>query len=161
MRGFATPALAPIDKLRLELDEQFDEGASVASFQGRKMLTGIARITRAASSHLSAEQPHFDALPEKYARLDAQLAANIYLQVPGAGGELEIWDVPPLHPMSQVPDDWRAMLPGSIKIRPQQGELIIFNCRRPHAVGEFTGTDRVTAQTFIGWQKEAGLQLWN
>ena len=91
MRTLARPAVTPIDKLRLELDEQFPHGATVARFQGRKMLTGIARITRAAYSQIVAEQPHFDALPEKYGVLDAQLAANIYLAVPPKGGELEIW----------------------------------------------------------------------
>lgn len=161
MRGLARPAVTPIDKLRLELDEQCPQGATVACFQGRKMLTGIARITRAAYSKLSAEQPHFDALPEKYAVLDAQLAANIYLAVPSTGGELEIWDVPPLHPLASTAADWRAELPESIKVQPRLGELILFNCRRPHAVGAFSGADRVSAQAFIGYRRGDRLQLWN
>ena len=161
MRGLARPAVTPIDKLRLELDEQYPHGATVARFQGRKMLTGIARITRAAYSQMSAEQPHFDALPEKYGVLDAQLAANIYLAVPPQGGELEIWDVPPLHPLTTVGADWRAELPASFKVKPRLGELILFNCRRPHAVGAFSGADRVSVQTFIGYQRDERLQLWN
>jgi hypothetical protein len=161
MRGLARPAVTPIDKLRLELDEQCPQGATVASFQGRKMLTGIARITRAAYSKMSAEQPHFDALPEKYTVLDAQLAANIYMAVPPTGGELELWDVPPLHPLATPPDDWRAALPRSFKVQPRLGELILFNCRRPHAVGAFSGADRVSAQAFIGYRRNERLQLWN
>jgi hypothetical protein len=161
MRGLAKPALTPIDKLRLELDEQFPHGATVATFQGRKMLTGIARITRSAYSQMSAEQPHFDALPEKYAVLDAQLAANIYLAVPPKGGELEIWDVPPLHPLASTANDWRAELPESILVKPRLGELILFNCRRPHAVSAFSGADRVSTQAFIGYRRNERLQLWN
>jgi hypothetical protein len=161
LRSLAQPALTPIDKLRLELDDQYVHGASVAGFQGKKMLTGIARITRADISQLSAEQPHFDALPESYARLDAQFAANIYLKMPKSGGDLEIWDVPPLNPKTSVPDDWRSQLTLPVRVKPLLGDLIIFNCRRPHAVCEFRGSDRVSMQTFIGYRKEEPLQLWN
>jgi hypothetical protein len=161
IRDFCSPAITPIDKLRLELDEKFHLGATVAAFQGKKMLAGIGRITKADLSYLSAEQPHFDALPPQYAHLDAQLAANIYLVVPDCGGELEVWDVPPVHPLSKVPSNWREILPPSILIAPKKGELILFNCRRPHAVCSFAGQDRVTMQMFIGYQNQKQLQLWN
>lgn len=51
---------------------------------------------------MSAEQPHFDALPEESAVLDAQLATNIYLAVPLSGGELGICDAPPLSTSSYL-----------------------------------------------------------
>ena len=161
LRQYSSPAMTPIDKLRLELDERFANGARIANFLNRKMLAGIGRITRASHSHLSAVQPHFDALPIKYARLDVQLAANIYLRVPNSGGELELWDVSPLSPYSEVPKDWRSELPTSLKIKPRLGDLIIFNCRRPHAISEFSEGDRVTVQMFIGYEKGKSLQLWN
>lgn len=161
LREYCMSAVTPIDKLRLELDERFELGATVAAFQGRKMLAGIVRISKEKLSNLSAEQPHFDALPTKFAHLNEQFAANIYLNVPNCGGELELWDTPPVEPLFQTPFDWRASLPTSIKIKPSQGDLIIFNCRRPHAISSFRGTDRVTAQVFIGFQKNKPLQMWN
>lgn len=161
MRSFCYPALSPIDKLRLELDENFLPGATVAHFQNKKMLAGIGRISLASLSYLSEEQPHFDALPLKYATLDVQLAANIYLKVPDEGGDLELWNVPSLTPLSKVASDWRSELPPSIKIKPRKGDLIIFNCRKPHAICAFKGNERVTAQVFIGYQKGNPLMLWN
>jgi hypothetical protein len=125
------------------------------------MLAGIGRITKASLSHLSADEPHFDALPERYLKLDSQFAANIYLKVPTSGGELEVWDVPPMKPLAVVPKNWRSSLPQSIKIKPNVGDLVIFNCRRPHAICSFSGEDRVTVQMFIGLQENQPLQLWN
>ncbi|NCN28070.1 2OG-Fe(II) oxygenase [bacterium] len=161
LRGLASPALTPIDRLRLELDERMSFGATVASFEGQKMLAGIVRITRSDLSYLSAEQPHFDALPEQFARLDAQLAANVYLKVPDKGGELELWDVPPLGPLTTVPADWRSELPPSLRIKPLKGDMVLFNCRRPHAICEFEGEDRITAQMFMGYCSGQPLQMWN
>ncbi|MEJ2794334.1 2OG-Fe(II) oxygenase [Iodobacter sp. LRB] len=161
LRGYCEHFLSPIDKLRLELDELFIPGANVAHFEHKKMLAGIVRISRAEQSYLSASEPHFDALPPEYAQLDAQLAANIYLKVPDTGGELEIWDIPALSPLTQAPEQWRAQLPDPVKIKPNLGDLIIFNCRKPHAIGAFLGEDRITTQMFIGYQQEKSLLLWN
>jgi hypothetical protein len=161
MRSYCYPALSPIDKLRLELDENFLPGATVAHFQNKKMLAGIGRISIASLSYLSEVQPHFDALPLKYALLDVQLAANIYLKVPDEGGDLELWNVSSLTPLSKVAPDWRSELPPSIKIKPRKGDLIVFNCRKPHAICAFKGDERVTAQVFIGYQKGKPLMLWN
>ena len=161
IRAFCSPFLSPIDKLRLELDEIFIPGATVAYFENKKMLVGIGRIALPTHSHMSEEQPHFDALPLKYAHLEAQFAANIYLNVPSNGGELELWDTPSLSPLSKVPHNWRTQLPQSIKIKPQKGDLIIFNCRKPHAICSFTEEKRVTIQVFIGYQKGLPLMLWN
>lgn len=165
MRHFVPGSLNPIDKLRLELDERFSAGATVAKFEGRKMLAGMCRITRPNSATLSNNQPHFDALPTRYAKLDVQLAANIYIRMPKVGGELELWDVESLNPLSQTPLDWRAELPEPHIITPKTGELIIFNCRKPHAIRSFEGTpdiaERVTVQMFIGYQNGKPLQLWN
>ena len=159
LRKYAAPSLTPIDKLRLDLDEVL--GANVASYQNRKMLAGIARISRADLSYLSEIEPHFDALPPKFCDLDQQFAANIYLKVPRVGGELEIWDVPTLTPLSTVPKNWRMKLPKSITIKPKQGDLIIFNCRLPHAIRRFKGPPRVTMQTFLGYKKHQPLYIWN
>ncbi len=160
-RQLSKPLLAPIDLLRLQLDERYNLGATIASFEGLKMRAGIIRITESKYSHMSEEQPHFDALPLKYAELNAQLAANIYLDVPEEGGELEVWDVQPLSPLDKTPSNWRNSLMEPIRIKPAEGDLIIFNCRMPHAIRSFKKGKRITAQVFIGIQQERPLQLWN
>jgi len=161
LRFLAAPNLSPIDKLRLELDEVYTHGTTVAAFEGLKMVSGIGRISGHALSHLSAVQPHFDALPTTYADLERQFAANIYLRLPTRGGALEVWDVPSLNPLSMPPKEWRAALPPPLRIAPQLGDLIIFNCRKPHAIQEFATGVRITAQTFIGYQSGAPLMVWN
>ena len=161
IRLYSKPAITPIDKLRLELDENYTHGAMVADYQHKKMLAGIGRVSHADMSYMSEDPPHFDALPKRFAELSGQFAANIYLKVPGTGGELEIWDVPPLAPLFSAPDNWRAQLPQSIVIKPNVGDLIIFNCRRPHAIRSFKGEPRVTMQVFIGYKENQPLKLWN
>lgn len=161
IRSYTAPALTPIDKLRLELDEKYLHGAMVARFQTQKMLAGIGRVTHAALSHLSEDEPHFDALPEKFCQLDGQFACNIYLTVPKKGGELEVWDVKPMSPLATAPANWRKQLPQSVTLKPNEGDLILFNCRRPHAIRRFKGEPRVTMQTFIGYRKTQPLLIWN
>lgn len=161
IRAYAAPAMTPIDKLRLELDENYSHGAMIAAFQQQKMLAGIGRVSHAEMSHMSEDPPHFDALPCKFANLASQFAANIYLKVPEVGGELELWNTAPLTPLSIVPDEWRKKLPPSIVLKPEVGDLIIFNCRKPHAIRQFNGAPRVTMQVFIGYQQNQPLQLWN
>lgn len=161
IRAYTSPAITPIDKLRLELDEQYECGAVVGAFQNKKMLAGIGRVSHANMSYMSEDPPHFDALPKHFAQLDGQFAANIYLKVPDDGGELEMWDVEELSPLATVPANWREQLPPSIKLKASVGDLIIFNCRRPHAIRSFTGEPRVTMQVFIGHQQHKPLLLWN
>lgn len=161
LRDLCRPALSPIDKLRLELDETHRFGANVAAFEGEKMLAGIVRVANAAMSHMSAEEPHFDALPERYSVLDVQLAANVYISVPDDGGELEVWDVDPVVANFEAPAKWRAELGPPVRIQPMQGDLIIFSCRRPHAILPFEGDDRISCQMFIGHRAGDSLQLWN
>jgi hypothetical protein len=165
VREKCAPELSPIDKLRLELDELWPYGANVGAFEGRKMFVGIGRVMRAKTSGIAELQPHFDAVPEAIVNLRAQYAANIYLKLPAAGGELEIWDIPPI-PLDQIEGesdnrDWRSKLPPSFLVTPREGDLIIFNTRRPHAIRSFAEGHRVTLQSFIGLAANHSLTFWN
>jgi hypothetical protein len=161
LRVLSFPSVSPADLLKSELDRAVQFGAEGARFEQRAMLAGIVRITRSEHSIEAALQPHFDALPTRYKSFEAQLAANIYLHMSKEGGYLEIWDVEPLPPTTEVPIDWRRELPESLKIYPRVGELIIFNSRKPHAVGAFEGPPRISIQMFIGYNEGCALQLWN
>jgi hypothetical protein len=161
LRAAAAPELSPIDRLRLELDELWPRGAHIGSFEGRSMFVGIVRAMQPSRSEGSELHPHFDALPASVARFDGQFAANIFVSVPPAGGELEVWDVPPFEPTGELPDEWRLVGGEPVAVKPEVGDLILFNARKPHAIRRFSGCDRISVQTFIGYRQDGPLLLWN
>lgn len=164
VRSASSPYLSPIDRLRVELDENWSRGANLANFEGSKMFIGIGRIMKAELSHLSELQPHWDSVPAQYAQMMGQYSANIYLSVPARGGELEIWDVPPIATSvihaNDPHRDWRAELPPSILVKPEKGDLLLFNTRRPHAIRSFASGIRVAVQCFIGLNQDQSLSMW-
>jgi hypothetical protein len=89
VRRVCAPALSPIDRLRLELDETNPAGATVGAFEQRKMLCGIGRVMTAHGSKMgSAAQPHYDSLPAEISHLANQFSANIYLSTPNYTDEV-------------------------------------------------------------------------
>ncbi len=171
LRDAASPFPLPIDLLRLKLDELWAAGSTLATIEGCRAFCGLIRIFPAGGE----AEPHMDVLewdlPEGHPDgvLAGQFAANIYCQVPRVGGELLIW------PRTLTRDDYEAhRRPGSYGlldtalageptvIRPQVGELIMFNSRRVHAVCASIDESRVAASCFVG-HRGAGqsLCLWS
>jgi hypothetical protein len=156
VRQACAPALCPVDRLRLELDELWPDGAQVASFVGKKMFVGIGRVMRPENSRPSEEVPHFDRLPPEVHRFERQFGANVYLSVPDSGGELEIWDVLGQNGLTRA-----DLPPPAVTLRPALGDLVILDVRRMHAVRAFRGALRVSVQSCIGFEPGKPLQLWN
>ncbi len=163
IRELFDPYLSPIDKLRLDLDELYVHGANIAQFENKKMFCGIARVTH-CDLDLQERNPHVDSLPPEFF-LQRQFSANIYLSTPPVGGDLIVYPMKPLS--AQEVDDfeanqklWSSKLPEGIRIKPNNGDLILINTRRPHAVTKFTDGTRVSLQTFIGVNENRPLQLW-
>lgn len=166
LRAAVAPYLSPIDKLRLQLDEHWPYGAGIATFHpGKNMFVGVCRVMYAEESVLGETQPHIDSLPSHIQHLNKQYSANLYVHVPEVGGELEIWDVPPLKAeevlMVDMEGDWRSHLPEPLVIKPKRGELILFNTRRPHTVRSFPSGTRSSIQCFIGMYKDYTLECWS
>ncbi|NHB86424.1 2OG-Fe(II) oxygenase [Photorhabdus tasmaniensis] len=166
VRNFCAPMLAPFDKFRLELDEVWSAGASIANFESKKMHAGIARVMRRPELSIMSEiQPHFDGLQQQSVNLLGQFSVNIYIKVPVSGGELELWDVPAIPITELIEDssehDWRGSLPPSICIKPELGDLIIINTRKPHAIRSFSEGSRISLQSFIGVSPNKHLMLWD
>jgi hypothetical protein len=167
MRQIWHPFLSPIDQLRLELDEIWPGGANIAVLGGNKMTAGAARIIN------TGVLPHvdnrgFDAAIPDAPPLDAQLTANLYLQVPLAGGELALWDRRILTAEEEKPFrlasspyglDEAKLGPPRVVLRPQVGQLIVFDATRVHAVWPSDGGNRVTMCLFIGLGHDDKLYL--
>lgn len=171
LRRIFQPYLSPIDKLRLNLEEIWSSGTHLETLYGKKCFVGICRIIAANVSL----DPHTDRLdrdsPDSYQAksLLSQLSANIYMQVPEKGGALELW------PHEPDEDEYKKMkssdhygvsreLLGSpaLSIRPEPGDLILFNPRKFHAVSEGKGQDRICIGAFIGYRGDnQPLSYWS
>ncbi|HET7232786.1 MAG TPA: 2OG-Fe(II) oxygenase [Longimicrobium sp.] len=155
-RVFA-PYLSPLDRVRLELDELWPGGAAVARMDGRPMSAGTVRHYVAGDRM----NPHVDGNSgEVLAELcrECRIAVNIYLDVPppGAGGELELWNLAltpeeansPPRPGYRLPDE--LLGDADVVIRPAAGDLVMFDTSRIHAVRAVREGTRTTASCFVG-----------
>lgn len=162
LRKCCMPYLSPIDSLRVLLDDIWPQGSTIASINGKKMFVGLVRYFTAYSS----AEPHQDIIQRDACGDDistlvrSQLAFNIYLDVPQYGGDLEIWD------WVASDEDFRALQDqrenfsyaldreriskSDISIKPNVGDLVLFNSSNVHAVAPSKG-DRVSVSCFIGY----------
>jgi hypothetical protein len=169
----AAGGASPIDRLRLELDERWPAGASLATYKGRKMNPAIARVMTPGGMLDDAVAKvegmcHCDASPI-LPKQGGFFSANVYLDVPPDGGELCVWNVRArlgdlvanrtlLRHLFEFDTKGqahiRARLPPPLTIKPEPGDLVLINSGRPHAVRGFAEGRRITMQTFI---KASGL----
>jgi hypothetical protein len=168
--------IGPTDKLRLELDELWPHGAQIKlhDVYRRKMLAGVGRLMR-PSGMLSGlgddgliHVDYEDSFQMVHSR-KRLFSSNVYMTVPRTGGELLVWDVRPsllqylrnfsyfqhfrdVFTVAKAADaqrNIRSALPDPIVVKPERGDLVIFNAVRPHAVRSFDEPCRLTFQTFI------------
>ena len=136
------------------------------------MFVGLARVFTSTAEAL----PHQDVL-----RWDAplectsaqslltQLAANIYVQPSEGGGDLELWSSSldrDEYERLKLPGSYgldRAKLPPSaVRVKPEAGDLILFNANKTHAVRPVTSGIRVTVSCFIGVRSlTLPLSMWS
>lgn len=162
IRESCFPYLAPIDKLRLELEEIWTMGAQLESIHGRKMMVGIVRMFE-ESFELP---PHQDVLARdvdeisSQSLLHTQLSANVYLQCPNYGGELEIWKESPCqNEFLKLSSDGLHIDPDKIskpevRIKPITGDLILFNSGKVHSVRPSVEGKRISMSCFIGYRSQ-------
>ena len=153
-KRFFAPLVPPIDRLRLDLDELWLPGASAGRLGGRLMVPGTLRFYW-PDDRMS---PHVDGVAPPLGGLCAwrRLAANVYLQIAGDGGALELWtrDLSAADlERCRLPDwglDREKIGPADCVIDPAAGDLVIFDSGRVHAVTKITSGWRITASCFIG-----------
>jgi hypothetical protein len=96
-----------------------------------------------------------------------QLVANIYLQVPEQGGDLQLWLREPTEDEKTTILDVEGLEPDSVEtpahvIHPEAGDLIIFSPRMLHAVTSGADKHRVGAAAFIATKgPEEPLLFWS
>lgn len=169
-REIFAPHLSPIDKVRLELQEVWSHGANLENIEGKTMNIGLSRVVKENAQLL----PHQDVLSwdaPNYIRAyehKTQLAANIYLQT-AEGGELEIWnrklskrEYENLRTPGSYEVDRRFLGSPDLIIKPEVGDLIVFESTCVHAVAPVTTGVRVTTSCFIGYRgDDQPLSYWS
>ena len=143
IRSYAHPYLSPMDRLRLELDEQLPGGARIASHvNGAKAFAGVGRVMESSQEMIHADTGR-----------PGCLTANLYLRMPGAGGGTKVW----YHPGDYLKSPGSYLFaPGEIPesapctlFQPTVGELVIWNPLSPHVVLPFQGGPRVSIQVWL------------
>ncbi|MBS3030735.1 MAG: 2OG-Fe(II) oxygenase (plasmid) [Dolichospermum sp. DET50] len=179
MRRLVHPYISPIDRLRIELDDIWRCGCNLAKLGDKKVFAGVVR----EHQEDSPGQPHCDVMGwgflESYKdkpNLINNIAANVYLKMPESGGETILWDEWPTQSEykngeysivhnTDVPDsvsfDSTKIAQPKLEIQPNQGDLILFNSMRIHAVKKIETGVRMTWGCLIGYSgTDKPLVIW-
>jgi Carrier-protein-independent halogenase WelO5 len=157
VRSMFAPYLSPVDKVRLLLSELWPGGANLLRLRGRACFVGAFRVFQPTTSEF---YPHNDRLDQEtdapeIEGLSEQMVANIYLQVPDDGGDLQLWRRYPTEAEKQLILEVEGLDPTTIEppvitIHPHAGDLIIFSSAMLHGVIPAHGEHRVGMACFIG-----------
>jgi hypothetical protein len=170
LREACNPYPCPIDTLRCVLDEVWPAGCNLQTLSGKKMFIGLSRCMQPSIpllAHHDMFGRHAPGTPEAVS-LRSQFGLNVYVDVPEVGGELAMWK-------EEMSDDAflerrgenygipLEMLPApDFKVKPANGDLIIFNARKIHAVMPGFGADRITLSGFLGYRgRQERLSVWS
>lgn len=170
LRNKCYPLISPMDILRCRLDEIWSAGSMIESIMGKKMFVGLARVVKPNITFLAHHDIFEKDAPESFRAksLISQIACNVYLQMPENGGELIIWEKELL---PKVFDDLRKDSYGisidylgepSHIIKPEIGDLILFNSKKMHAISPGDSCSRFSLSCFIGYRgKHQSLSIWS
>ncbi|MFE1173091.1 2OG-Fe(II) oxygenase [Streptomyces sp. NPDC058773] len=156
VRSMFHPYMAPVDRIRLELQELWPAGANLLRLRGRTCFVGALRVFQPNTSEF---WPHSDQIdqetdaPEIEGVLN-QLVANIYLESAEEGGDLQLWLREPTPDEKERILEVEGLEPDSIEkpvlqIHPEAGDLILISPRQLHAVTPAKDGHRVGASAFI------------
>jgi hypothetical protein len=170
LRKACYPYPCPIDTFRCEMDEQWHAGCNLQNLYDRKMFVGLSRCMQPGSpllAHHDMFGRHAPDTPEANS-LISQFGVNVYVNVPEEGAELAIW-------MDEISDaeflerrgnqygmSIEPLRAPDLKVKPENGDLILFNARKLHAVLAGSGCDRLTLSAFFGYRgRNSPLTVWS
>ena len=162
----------PLDELIEKVGICWEMGCEIQKIAQQPMNPGIIRSFE-ASLH-GGLPPHIDSLlkdlpdSDEFKDMQCQLAANLYFEVSDSGGELELWNYAPnsmeLEMLFTGDYDFidRIKIPVlPQKLKPKQGELILFRSNCIHSVTQSEGGMRSAASCFIGfYNRKRALTVW-
>ena len=170
LRKSCYPYPCPIDTLRCILDETWNAGCYLQTLYGKKMFVGLSRSLESGVSLLAHHDMFGRHAPDtsEANSLISQFGINVYIDVPEIGGELAMW-------MNEISDEEFLKLRGNFygvplellgdpdfKVKPKNGDLILFNARKMHAVLAGKGVDRLTISAFFGYRGDQNpLTVWS
>lgn len=170
LRRACAPYPCPMDTFRCIVDEIWARGCTLQTLYGRKMFVGLSRSMKPGvplKAHHDMFGRHAPDTPEAES-LISQFGVNVYVNVPDTGGELAMWDTEMSDDefLAKRGDDYAIPLdrlgPPDYIVKPGNGDLILFNARKLHAVLAGTGTDRLTISAFLGYRGHAEpLTVWS
>lgn len=157
IRSLFFPYLSPVDYVRLRLQELWPAGANIQRLHGRGCFVGAIRVFEPELSHFLPHNDRidFESDAPEVKDITEQLVANIYLEVPDSGGDLQLWLREPSSDEHHVIRDVEGIAssevtPPAITIHPDAGDLTIFSSRMLHAVTPCKDRYRVGMAAFIG-----------
>ncbi|MBY5426993.1 2OG-Fe(II) oxygenase [Rhizobium leguminosarum] len=162
LREACENSVLPLDALRSVLDETWPWGGHLLTLGDLRGSPGVIRLMLEKDYGDCEEPPHTDRLPPYVQELAAQLSAIAYLQMPGSGGELELWpsSAENIRTLIEARNSFRDQRgPGTV-ITPDVGDIVIINTGAPHAVRPFSKGVRVVQNMFIGFAGESPLLFW-
>ncbi len=156
------PYTNPLKKLQQAFSESWANGGQLAYLNGKAMNPGILR--KFDRGNFDGLPPHQDTIFKDQGSFEeskcirAQLAANLYLQIPERGGELEIWNLS----FSKEEEkqyyvgkydflDRSKIPPPSLRLKPKAGELILFRSDNVHSVRGSIDCERIAISCFFGY----------
>lgn len=180
-RGLAAPYASPLDSFQTLIDRSWKHGMVVETYKGHKMTPGLSRVMyeKDISNPDAPLGCHVDSPPLLNDRAGL-FSVNIYLRQPVSGGHLYIWDAA-LTTWSKALGQWnliknfflesnyqneaiqlrfQKLLPPPTLLEIGQGDLVMLNTGRPHAVLPFRGAPRVSLQAFLNYRKGKPLAIW-
>lgn len=170
LRWACAPNPCPMDTFRCIMDEIWLSGCTLQTLYGKKMFVGLSRCMKPGiplKAHHDMFGRHAPDTPEA-ASLISQFAINIYVDVPEMGGELVMWDkeISDEEFIERRGSDYAIqpenLPPCDYSVKPANGDLILFNARKLHAVLPGEGSDRLTISGFLGYRGDREqLTVWS